>query len=378
MRKLPIAAALALLATPALATSAQAQTALTTTTPGYTYFHQAGATMEAHDTAVQDCVRLAGGLKVTSSGGYNPIGAIMDNTSSGWAVASNVENCMVARGWQVRRIDPARGKTLAAASREGRHAQLAQWVGSVGPEGQVARRFANDLTDVRTVWQGRAWDGDTPSLSLTAQPKFDAEPPAPPKLPKLPKTAWPLAPLTPGQIAKLPPTASVIIVSLGKFEGGYMPAYVFNRAGRRPDRPAWVDGKPASFQFGMAGVFAPKAGVRVYLVEPGTWRLAGLFTDSGVTSFCLGAPSFTVGPGEAVYAGHFSLGDAGQAKPNLDMAPLADGLKSALDLLARVKPAAYVNGSVERCEGAYAYALEVEGAPFVDGYAGGSQALSGN
>jgi hypothetical protein len=370
MRKLPIAACLVLLAGPALA-----QVNFQTSVKGYHYFHKTGATMQAHDEAVKNCVRLVNGLWLDNGSGYGLVGSVLDGMHTELAVPANVEHCMVAFGWEVMQIDEARGKALAAGSREARHEALAQWVGSPAPEGRMARRFVNDITDPATVWDGRSWGSDKPSLSITSQAPFN-EKPGPYTLPKFPNTAFPPQSLNARQIAALPSDASVIVVRATLAEAKGFRTMVFNRAGPDGYQPAWADGQPAAFRFSTPPLMSNRDKTYVFRVPPGKWRLAGLSSAYGFTSFCYGAPAFEVKPGEAVFAGTFSAGHPGQLVPVMDLAPMTGALKDAPALLARLKPATWVNGSWERCSGAYAYAFEIPGAPFEEGYTGGSKALA--
>ena len=368
MRKLLIAACLALLATPAAA-----QVNFQTSVKGYHYFHKTGVSMDAHDEAVKNCVRLVHGLWLDSGGGYGLVGGALDGMHTELAVPANIEHCMVAFGWDVMQVDEAKGKALAAGSREARHDSLAPWVGSLTPEGRLARRFVNDLTDPATVWDGRSWGSDKPSLSVTSQAPFN-ENPAPFTLPKFPRTAFPPQPLNAKQIAALPADASVIVVRATLKEAKGFRNMVFNRAGPDGYQPAWADGQPAALRFSTPPLMSNRDKTYVFRVPPGKWRFAGLSSVYGFTSFCYGAPAFEVRPGEAVFAGTFSAGNPGQLIPNLDLGPMSTALKDAPALLSRLKPATWINGSWERCGGAYAYAFEIPGAPFEEGYNGGSKA----
>ncbi len=47
------------------------------------------------------------------------------------AFTANIENCMVAQGWEVVRLDEAEGAALAAKSAADQAAALSSWVGAV-------------------------------------------------------------------------------------------------------------------------------------------------------------------------------------------------------------------------------------------------------
>ncbi len=362
-----VAAVLSLSATPALA-----QIDFTTTSKGYTYFHKPGADIAAHDADLKTCLQVARNL-TTGGQSLNAAAPLLDGMHSAFAEAGNTESCMVVHGWDVRQVEDAKGAAMAGLSREARHAELAGMIGAVPGQDRRIRTFDNDLTHPGNTWQGRSWGGGGTSLSVTSLGKFDYEEPR--KLRKLPKTAWPLTPLSAGQIAKLPPEASVIVVRAEAVKGRAA-LFQFNRVGPNPDIPGWIDGDPATFSFGPVGALGSSNDhVWVFRVKPGKWRYQGLVSVYGLTTTCLGAPAFEIKPGEALFAGNFRFGGEPQAIPDMDMAPLTTAnLKDGGKLLSRLKPVSYVNGSVERCRGAYGYALEIPGAPFEGGYTLGSRA----
>lgn len=106
----------------------------------------------------------------------------------------------------------------------------------------------------------------------------------------------------------------------------------------------------------------------IFAVPPGKWRLAG---HRGVDP-CMGAPSFEVAAGEAVFLGAFDF-NATPFAPALDMGPARTALNADPGLSNRLRPAHWVNGSTAYCRGWYLYALEFDGFPFEDGYVWGSR-----
>src|ERR1700753_73116 len=75
---------------------------------GFVYFHHAGSDMAAHNAAVEACAGSAAptiGPMAANFGGV--LGAwIADSENNGLAhvtFVANLENCMVARGWEVVR-----------------------------------------------------------------------------------------------------------------------------------------------------------------------------------------------------------------------------------------------------------------------------------
>jgi hypothetical protein len=92
-------------------------------------------------------------------------------------------------------------------------------------------------------------------------------------------------------------------------------------------------------------------------------------------SACLGSPAVTLKGGDVVYAGDFNLGgdDIG---PDMTLDPARTMLAAAPDLLAKLQPAAWVNGSTALCAGTYFYAYEIKGAPVAPGYVRGAAPLA--
>lgn len=116
-------------------------------------------------------------------------------------------------------------------------------------------------------------------------------------------------------------------------------------------------------------IFAKPEGNWFALTVPaGRWQLS----NSGFVVYCLGAPSFEVGEGEAVFAGTIDLG-GDNLGPDLEMAPARAWLKGPL--AEGLRPAEYRNGATSSCNVfSTIYALEIPGAPFEDGYRNGSRA----
>ncbi|MCX7357476.1 MAG: hypothetical protein NT015_04930 [Alphaproteobacteria bacterium] len=111
-------------------------------------------------------------------------------------------------------------------------------------------------------------------------------------------------------------------------------------------------------------------------VPPGRWRVTSITQTSGfdyavyITDFCLGAPSFEVRAGEAVYAGSFT--QRGAFGPDMDLTAAQADLAEVPAIASRLRAASYINGATYPCGGTYIYALEVPGAPFSEDYAYGS------
>jgi len=155
----------------ALAASSPAATLMDRASDGYVYFHRTGADMATHDAAVATCVRM---VKGTQEPYLMPVGGVVGRLvqsaqQAGMdrvAFAANLENCMVARGWDVVRLDDAEGAGIAGLPQPEQAVRLAVWVGAKDPHGQIVRQFAPIDT---LSWSGRFDDHPgPPSLSLTS------------------------------------------------------------------------------------------------------------------------------------------------------------------------------------------------------------------
>jgi hypothetical protein len=122
----------------------------------------------------------------------------------------------------------------------------------------------------------------------------------------------------------------------------------------------------------------------VYLVSAGDYVLYGATPGPGgqvTNTFCLGAPTFTVRPGEVVYFGEFTpymnvkLVD-GSHTAAMAYSSHPDEARAALasrpELAAAFKPAEIRNQATYGCAGAFMMAYSVAGAPALD--AGGAEA----
>ena len=346
LRRLALLAAL--LALPSGAVAATMDRA----SEGYTYFHRTGADIARHDAAIDSCIReVAGAQQPAIPRAFGGLLTRMILSSSRdaqqrgadrVAFDANLENCMVARGWDIVRLDDAEGKQIAGLPQPQQAATIGPWVGAEPPHGQVARRYAP--IDALS-WKGgfEATPGPA-SLSVTAGVAEAKTAPA--------------------------PNASVIVITLKTAPAETRWAFV------RMDAPAAPGaGLPALTYFEIASPTKPsgKGGLGktyVVAVPPGHWRLQ----SSGGASFCLGGPAFDVGAGEAIFAGAFDA--VHPSAPDMTLAAAQSELSDAA-LAARLKPANWTNGESFPCSAlrpATVYVLELAGAPFVDGYAAGSHA----
>ena len=365
--RLLCAAVLAFAASPAVA---QSDALMNKASSGYVYFHRPGADMTAHDAAIEACIHEAsqtkepyvapviGGLLTQMA--FASTRAEKHRKLNEAQFAANLENCMVARGWEVARLDEAEGKAIAALPQPQQAAALVPWVGAAQPHGQVVRRYApvaaigwnSELDENRGPW----------ALSLTAGVH---------DLGKLVTDAAKPANWRSLQIGEaktvVAPAASAIIVRVM----ATAPAQTTWTFVRLDEQSPGTD-LPGLTAFTVARQDKESAGAKTYVIAapPGHWRLQSV----GAASFCLGGPSFDVGAGEAVFAGAFDA--SSPYAPDLDMGPAKAELGDQA-LAARLKPAQWTNGETFSCgvmRPATIYTLEIPGAPFAPGYQAGSRA----
>lgn len=385
--------ALAMLAGPA----ASKPLVLVDATPGYLYFNRPGADMSRHDSELKDCIfGWEGGQpvrRVEPAWGASNLSetilgaAVMDAMLDSWnraRYATNVENCMVVRGWRVVRVDPEQGVRLAALDRASLAQVLAPWVGADNPPGQIVRVWGNeaDLPDTvlvrtaqkisRTLLSELALDPSAPPppqrvQSLALFPHTDPSPGA--------MTLKYLTPIAPKELAAPPPGSAIFIVRLtGE------PRY--RRSSLSLDRAVGGAWTGTSWQPGEWTVLlltlnkgASKVGSRLELVQafaapPGHWRVYGV----GATfDYCMGAPGFDAKAGDVIFLG--SIDFSGEPlTPDLDLAPAQSFLASFPNLARQLRPASWLNGDTWPCRADHVYALEFPGLPYQPGYAWGTAA----
>ncbi|MFI4934355.1 MAG: hypothetical protein ACHP7N_07035 [Caulobacterales bacterium] len=333
---------------------------------GYVYFHRAGADMAAHDAAVGDCVRLAGSLDTPNAGGL--VGAVMIVRFNDFLYRANIENCLMAKGWDVVRVSDEEGKAISALPAADQSATLSPWVGAAQAHGDVVRAFE-------------------PLAPLMRQVRNDiGQFPAAPPLP-LSVTAggFKLQRTTPhggfheidahGADTQVKPGDSVIVIRMWSHDGTQPRGFWFGRtddpgglaAGPHPDDfPVAAHGKQYLTRKGPV-----EAATYVIPVKPGRWRLLAVWQDTslqlGATgiSLCIGGPVFDVGPGEAVYAGSFDMAADDFLAPDMSLATVTPTLRDEA-LAARLGPAHWMNAAASPCAGTgalYLYAYAMPGAP---------------
>lgn len=338
---------------------------------GYTYYNRPGATVAEHNSDLAACISdtalPAGvGLSYTNLATQVASNMIWSGVIAGLSAAS-VENCMIVKGWRVVQLADDEGRAVAEGPSRELVDRLGAWIGESQPRGRIVRGWGNEAAhpaDVTTASRPAAPDSRQLSFRLYASsnpPK--TTPVLTERRPKL-DARWSTGPITPERLSAVPADAGVIVVRATV--GGL----TLERMGNSPDvRPSYEDHAP-DLLLAARGVFA---GVKdrdwfVFVVPPGRWRI----TSSSVMSYCFGAPSFEVRPGEVVYAGAFDV-KGSNLGPDLALEAARTYLGAPLE--SKVKAAAYMNGSRGSCHrGGLQYALEIPGAPFASDYRWGTVA----
>ncbi len=373
----------------ALAAHAQS---LTGSSPGFHYFHKAGAGMDQHDADLVACAVATRamvngsdamtGIAAATGGGLAGalVGAIIDNNENRQGAAANTEGCMAIRGWSVIALSGVDGRAMEEPSDPASiRAKLAPLVEAVEPQGPVLRGpFGNELA-IGNFKVGEALDLEEVSMSVrAARDKTDAavaaagelKPPKPPKGAKAPK---PAKALKADDLAAASPAKSYAVFrAIGDSLDVNMTGLTLHRL--NPDGTEVVyDGAVAVATIGgLRRTGKQKAGDDRrydYVVElsPGFWKIATISHGVFAADLCFGAPAFEVREGDAVYLGTMTMPKAGGyalEERNLDVAK--EILASAPALAGKARPAEYTNGLLSDCFGSYAYAYEVPGAPFID------------
>ncbi|NBB52442.1 hypothetical protein GVN24_29605 [Rhizobium sp. CRIBSB] len=371
---------LGLAGSPAMAQRARDHADLTVSTDGTTYYNLPGATWSEHDTAVRDCGTQAGNAiyGYASTQELRPMDSLLTRrpTFQGF-----VENCMVLKGWRVIQMDPWKVGDMGRLDRTVLAGRLAPLVGAPSPEGVVARVFSNEAARADTVFNRYLISPSPPrTLSIRATrlddlPSFWSGPPASPG--PGPESYIPyIEGLTTVDLERVPSEAAIVIFRLRGI--GKEPTATFGLARmvdpelRAERRTTAVE--PSNFIFvGPTPAIqrrpAAERGdvVLAYPVVPGRYRIE----DRLMMSFCFGAPAFEIGAGEVVYMGDFDIGGQAILSPEMSLAPAQAMLASHPNLLERLRPAQWVNGTTGVCRD-WAYALEFPGFPFEEGYVRGT------
>ncbi len=378
-------------------------TNLRQSTSGYTYFSRPGASGATHDAELANCAaNWETGYSTTRPDPTGGVTQVMPPAKSveeavGYALgellaapiqrsilaprerarrAINIEHCMVARGWRIMRVSDADGAALALKSRKELAAVLEPWIGAAEPPGTLLRGWANELgrTDLAPYREPKE-QARTSLSELAADPAV-----TPPDrvikaklVPNIPRgTVY--EPLQPAELASTPSSSAIVVVTLrsGPASSGqpaYWGVFQLERVSAEYDElTPWGKTVVARLKRGRASKGVGQEVTFAFAVPPGKWRLPA---HQGV-DLCMGAPSFEVAAGEAVYLGVFDFG-ATPFSPVMDVHLAEDVITAAPTFASRLRPAQWINGSTSFCRGWYLYALEFAGAPFEDGYGWGSR-----
>lgn len=383
---------------------ALAQQEMTRPQPGYVYYNKPGADLAAHQADMTACLtqasrmlqpvdtRLASAVGVFATGLIPAMiaGAIAGAThgmdiSSG--LITNVENCMVVRGWRVIGLEREEGKALSKLEPAALVERMTPWIGAERAHGAVLRTWNNDLIRPNIHIYDFAGRMEEPPLSMAVwaqtvsigrKPDDGAVVTAKPTphVRRLPKGMRFAAPLRPRGVKGPAEGNAIVVVRITGPNARRGQTLHFFRPGPDGVAPAWESDKRQSvFAATLTGGLVTGAGKPLdttvaFEVPAGRWRLEAISEEGFNVALCLGAPSFDVKPGETVFAGTFDLG-AKSIGPSLDTAPAKALLSNRPDLASAVRAAEWSNGDVFPCFGQWIYALEFQGAPFAPGYAWG-------
>lgn len=349
---------------------AAAQVRMIQASPGYNYFHRAGATMADHDTALHQCSYDAGRTSQPRDGGVEFAALLGGGLAMGAAMvlraeqeargrAANIENCMVSNGWNVVQLDVTNGRRLNGLVGMSLHNELAPLIGAAEPLGTVIRTYGNDAANGTNPRFGMAGEVEHQSLSILSGVSSSRGllPTAPPplRLPRQSRTAFPAAPLGDRDRVITADSTLVVIRITGDIRRA-ADVIAFERIGPDDATPAWsVDQRPSLFgpslndenvQNGLPRVFTA-----AYRLPPGRWRLIGMSRMGVSYSFCQGTMAFDARAGEALYLGSFDLSGP-QMGPDLsprdDLGVTPPGLRNA----------EYSRQGHFPCTGSYIYAID--------------------
>ena len=359
---------------------------LTRSTEGVVYFNRPGADMATHNAELKDCIAGVGvnAMREAAARVSTNTGGLYGMAVEGAFTRITTELCMLARGWRLVRLGRAEGEKLEQGSRADIVAAITPWVGAAEPHGTVVRVYANDALAASTeqLRMGRAPAGELLSARALNLRDEIAPPPIAIRREKDGPPVVGLKPypvLTAATLPPAPPPGMALVVFRMRGHGGHN-GQGFNfqlldaeGASRQPGPD--LQG-PGQFYTGLPwsliakGRGTPLETFAAVAVPAGRWRL---FARMTTMHYCLGSPSFEAREGEVVWLGAFDL--AGETvAPDMSLDPARAFLAAQPALAERVRPAAWVNGSLGHCKGAYVYALEFPGYPYEPGYAWGSRA----
>jgi hypothetical protein len=352
-------------------------------TPGYTYFNRIGANWDAQRADITSCaaeaLHVQAGAESTHVTQPFPveqalaelITPLLNAPFRHAAFSAAIENCMVVKGWRVLRVPDQEGAALAALPSADLASRLESWIGSATPHGDVVRIWQNDAAHGSTDrYQQMPSETRNGSLSILAlgNSSVDTSNGAPFST----KVAHHYHAIAPADFAGTSPDSAIIIVELRgiNLHGGTVMR--FNRVSPAGET-ANSDADTLIIVEVPLIINRREGNWRAYAVPPGTWRVASMGVLP-VLNFCLGSPAFEAHAGEVVFAGAFDL-SAENLGPDLSL----DGVRSwlgASPASEHVRAANYTNGWTGPCGDNGIYALEIDGAPYRDGYSWGGALTS--
>lgn len=342
---------------------------------GTTFFNKPHATLADHNADFARCALQTNILAAPKNGVPIPEGphygsvlaqaltgpiaaAIWGDVSSAFQ-ASHIENCMIVAGWRVVRLSNDAMPDPSSLSVDALKEKMSALVGLESPPGVIVRSWRNDALHPRNI-RSRAFGKEagkgqlsfrvfTPpsDLSVSADRVFT-------RTNVKIAIPWVDRSLKFSEIPSIPVGAGVIIAKVKGMDVDSTPGLFFEKARVYPiGEHTSSDGSPDIIRASMSHLLANKEGNWfIFAVPPGEWRIRSL----GYLSFCLGSPSFSVSPGEAVFAGAFDI-DGENLGPNLDLAEVKPLLSTGV--VEHLKAAEYRNGSLGNCHSILTpYALE--------------------
>lgn len=337
---------------------------LTRATSGPTYFNKPNASLDEHARQLRDCFALAKPASSARVTGAGLVPDVMQGAQSDARTQANIENCMVARGWRVVRMNSSAASALRGLPQPELAERLAKYVGAEHPVDPIARTFTNEAARGDTVWG--AMPGFLPQEQLSVRAvDLSGVASSPRRNVRVAKRnpPWAVLALKPDQLDAAGPDKALILVQVfgnGQTNGE---GFNFDRAppeGARPELGAYdVDGQPDTFYAGVKWTMVKGSSsekretAAVFAAPPGRWRFS---QKMGTLDFCLGAPAFDVKAGDVVFIGSLDL--VGNLGPNMDPAPARALLREKPDLMARLKAVDWIEDTTAPCSGVYSYRLE--------------------
>ncbi len=315
------------------------------------FYNKPGATRAQYDADWQECRLIARGSR-TPSGTvpvyYNPAvisplaagvaggigGFIGAKIAEGIQRRANRRSCLMVKGWNMVEANEATKAKVAAMTDAERDAYFATIVGAAKVDGWV-ESFTNELAAPEL-------DGVKPGAKVTAPAALTAG--------KKVDLGSPLK-LAPGQGAILVAFRRPDEHSLGKSASAAFARYDAEKGDLHYQPRDWKKTGDTTTYGVQARSLDKKAGLELHIlpVTAGRYVLSsaqpGPYNPQTITTFCLGAPSFEVKEGEAVYFGDLTpYMDVPAAKGGkLPAIPYSHDAEGARALLASKQPALAAN-----------------------------------